>query len=124
MALDAPRAAFCDAAGKPDVFHIEAFLGQRIAREPLDQLAEAALRPAVEPETARLLFEAYDAFLGLLADAEKRTHLRDLTFDELGKDALFREASGIGYRFQQGLDQLFFGKDVELGRLLRTYGVF
>lgn len=124
MALAGPRAAFCDAQGKPDDFRLTASLGERIAREPLDQLAEAALRPAVAPEAARLLFESYDAFLGLLADAGKREHLKRLTFDDLGKDALFREASGIGYRFQQGLDQLFFGEDVELGRLLRTYGVF
>jgi hypothetical protein len=124
LALEGPREMFCDASGKPDVFRIEPFLRAQMTREPLDQLAEAALRPAVPAEAARLLFESYDAFLGLLADAERRDRLKRLTFDDLGKDPLFREASGLGYRFQEGLDQLFFGKDEQLSGLLRKFGVF
>jgi len=117
--------AFRDAAGKPDAFRIVRFLRERIRVQPLEQLAEAALRPAVSRATARALFEAYDAFLGVLQDEEKRTHLKGLTFDDLDRgDALFRETSRIGRRFQEALDALFFAEDPRLRKLILDYGVF
>ncbi|MFT3765825.1 MAG: nucleotidyltransferase domain-containing protein [Minicystis sp.] len=116
--------AFRDANGKPDAFRIVRFLRDRIRVQPLDHLAQAALRPAVSRETARALFEEYDAFLGVLRDQEKREHLKGLTFDDLGGDALFRETSRIGRRFQEALDKLFFVEDPELRRLILDYGVF
>ena len=118
------RRRFSDARGKIAVPALVRFLLDRIAVRPLDALAEAALRPAVSAATARALFEAYDAFLGVLSDEDKREHLKKLTFDDLGSDALFKETSGLGYRFQEALDDLFFGADAELARLLRKYGVF
>jgi hypothetical protein len=114
-----------DAAGKPDPFRIVRFLRERIRVAPLDVLALAALRPAVRPETARALFEAYDAFLGVLRDEEKREHLKRLTFADLDRgDALFRETSRMGRRFQEALDALFFREDEQLRRLIQDYGVF
>jgi predicted nucleotidyltransferase len=113
------------ANGKLVVPELTRFLRERIARSPLDQLALAALRPAVRAETARSLFEAYDAFLGVLSDQEKRDHLKALTFDDLDRgDALFKETSQLGHRFQEALDKLFFEEDAELGRLVRAFGVF
>jgi hypothetical protein len=114
-----------DADGKLVVPELVRFLGERIRVRPLDHLALAALRPRVTPATALALFEAYDAFLGVLADQEKRDHLKALTFDDLDRgDALFRETSGLGHRFQEALDRLFFEEDAELGRLIRAFGVF
>jgi predicted nucleotidyltransferase len=116
---------FRDASGKVDTFRLVRFLRDRIAVRPLEQLAEAALRPAVSRETARALFEEYDAFLGILQDDEKRKHLKALTFDDLDRgDALFRETSRIGRRFQLALDKLFFQEDEQLRRLILDYGVF
>lgn len=113
------------ASGKVDVFRLVRFLRDRVRIPPLDQLAEAALRPSVRAETARGVFEAYDAFLGVLQDDEKRAHLKRLTFADLDRgDALFRDTSRIGRRFQEALDRLFFHEDEELRRLILDYGVF
>lgn len=113
-----------DAAGHfvvPEMVH---FLRDQIRRTPLESLAEVLLRPDVTPGTVRLLFDAYDDFIGLLADEDKRARLKKLPADELGEDALFREARDLGRRFQDGLDRLFFEEDALLRELIRKYGVF
>ena len=121
---DAPT-PWIGADGKLVVPELARFLGERIRIRPLDHLALAALRPKVQPATARALFEAYDAFLGILSDQEKRDHLKALTFDDLDRgDALFRETSGLGHRFQEALDSLFFKEDGDLARLVQSFGVF
>jgi hypothetical protein len=117
------RRAFTGRDGKVEVPRIVSALRDRIAVRPLDALALAALRPSVSVEAARLLFEPYDAFLGVLSDHDKREHLKGLGFDDLGTDTLFKEMSGLGYRFQEGLDRLF-AEDPVLGHLLKKYGVF
>jgi len=114
-----------DPSGKVDVFRLVRYLRDRSRVQPLDQLAEAALRPAVSRETARALFEEYDAFLGVLLDDERRAHLKRLTFEDLDRgDALFRDTSRAGRRFQEALHKLFFEEDAELRRLILDYGVF
>jgi predicted nucleotidyltransferase len=114
-----------DAAGRLEVPRLVRLLRERIQVHPLDQLAEAALRPAATRETALALFEAYDAFVGVLGDEEKRRHLKRLTFADLDRgDALFRETSRIARRFQEALHQLFFVEDPQLRRLVLDYGVF
>lgn len=118
-------AAVRDAGGKPDVFRLTTAFLRRVAMRPLDQLAEAALRSAVRPETASALFEEYDAFLGVLRDEEKRKHLKGLTFADLDRgDNLFRDVSRTGRRFQDALDKLFFIEDDKLRQLTQNYGVF
>lgn len=100
-------------------------LRERIRRTPLENLAEALLRPAVKPETAQILFDAYDAFVAILADDEKRRKLKGFPLDDdLGKEPLFRDVSRLGRQFQEGLDRLFFGEDDILFKLIKRYGVF
>jgi hypothetical protein len=91
---------------------------------PLENLAEALLRPTVSPETARLLFDAYDEFLGLLSDPAKRERLKSLRLEDLGEDEVFKEIRGLGRRFQKGLFRLFFREDKRLRELIEEYGVF
>ncbi|MCC6558932.1 MAG: nucleotidyltransferase domain-containing protein [Polyangiaceae bacterium] len=100
------------------------FLRDRIRLTPLENLAEVLLRPSIQPETARKILEAYDDFLAILADDDKRRRLKDLRMDELGADEVFREVSRIGRRFQEGLDRLFFHEDPVLTKLIHDYGVF
>jgi hypothetical protein len=100
------------------------FLRERLRVTPLESLAEALLRPSVSPETARALFDSYDAFLGLLADPERRAGLKRLPLDALGADATFTEVRQLGREFQRGLDRLFFEEDEELRELIKRYGVF
>jgi len=116
---------FRDEGGRPDPFRLVRLLGERIRVSPLDHLAQAALRPAVRAETARALFEAYDAFLAILQDEGKREHLKRLTFADLDRgDALFRETARLGRDFQGALHRLFFEEDAEIRRLALDYGVF
>ena len=100
------------------------FLRDQIRRTPLESLAEVLLRPAVQPATVRQLFDAYDDFIALLGDEDKRNHLKKLPADEIGRDPLFTEARKLGFRFQDGLDRLFFEEDDLLRMLIRKYGVF
>ena len=71
-----------------------------------------------------MVFDAYDAFLGILTDPEQRGRLKRLSLDDLSKDSLFRDVVRLGRSFQTGLDRLFFEEDAELGRLIKQYGVF
>jgi predicted nucleotidyltransferase len=100
------------------------FLRERLRVTPLQSLAETLLRPSVSPETARALFDSYDAFLGLLADPDKRDGLKRLPLDALGTDATFAEVRTFGKEFQRGLDRLFFEEDEALRELIKRYGVF
>ncbi|HSN98737.1 MAG TPA: hypothetical protein VLS89_10650, partial [Candidatus Nanopelagicales bacterium] len=100
-------------------------LRERVRRTPLENLADALLRPAVKPETAQIIFDSYDAFLGILADDDKRKALKNLPLDDnLGKEPLFQEVSRLGRKFQEGLDRLFFGEDEILFQLIKAHGVF
>ena len=112
------------ADGYADTARIVQFLLERTRISPLNQLAEVALRSAISLETARKIFDAYDDFIGVLADDEKRTHLRELTFDEFDNDQLFKDVQRITGKFQDGLDKLFFEEDEVLKKLIRDYGVF
>jgi hypothetical protein len=114
-----------DQKGKLEVPRLVRALCDHVRRPPLEQLAEAALRPGVSADTAHALFESYDAFVGVLGDDDRRRHLKKLTFDDLDRgDALFRETSHMGRRFQEALHRLFFVEDAELRRFTLDYGVF
>ena len=86
-------------------------------------MCEVLLRPGVSRETVLQIIGSYDTFMGILADDEKRKHLSNLSLDALGTDALFKEATGLTYTFQTGLDSIFF-EDEEIGALVRKFGVF
>ena len=120
----APGETWLDDRGDVDIARIVQFLWERTRIPPLQQLAEAALRPSIQAETARKIFDSYDAFLGLLSNKADRDHLKGLSFDDLGKSELFRHVSHLTANFQSGLDQLFFEEDDTLKKLIREYGVF
>jgi predicted nucleotidyltransferase len=109
--------------GGVDPARVTRFLQQRLRLSPLEQMCEVLLRPGVSRETVLQVIEAYDTFMGMLADDEKRRHLSNLSLDALGTDALFKEATSLTYTFQTGLDSIFF-EDEEIGALVRRFGVF
>lgn len=119
-----PGETWTGADGYADTSRIVQFLLDRTRISPLNQLAEAALRPEISLETARDVFDAYDDFLGVLADDDKRKHLKELTFDQFSSDDLFKRVQRITGRFQEGLDRMFFEEDALLKKLIREYGVF
>jgi len=109
--------------GGVDPGRVVRFVRQRLSLSPLEQMCEVLLRPSIGAEVARQVIGAYDAFMGILADDEKRQHLSSLPLEALGTDALFKEATSLTYAFQTGLDSVFF-EDEEIGVLVRRFGVF
>jgi hypothetical protein len=93
-------------------------------RTPLDCVAWLASEFKANTETVRDIFESYDAFLGILADGDKRGRLERLTPDTMASDPLFTETRSVGNRFQQGLASLFFDTAPELTKAVQKYGVF
>lgn len=100
------------------------FLKDLVRLTPLEILAHAALHLDVRPETAGALFAAYDAFLAILADDDKRRHLAELRQEDLSGDSVFVEVSRLGRGFQDALTQMFFREDERLAALTMAYGVF
>ena len=70
------------------------------------------------------VLDAYDKFLAILADNDKRERLRKLGVDDAFKDDIFIEARAIGTEFQSALTKLFFGSDPALTAETQRYGVF
>jgi len=93
-------------------------------RTPLDSVAWLALEFGATAEVVHDIFDAYDAFLGMPSDDEKRTRLEQLTPDTMVGDPLFTESREIGERFQRGLSKLFFDTDAQLAGAAQSHGVF
>ena len=75
-------------------------------------------------ENAKQLFDAYDAFLGMLDDEEKRGHFDALKFDEQDESPFFREARNIRQSFRLAIQEMFMGKDSPLLQHSIEKGVF
>lgn len=99
-------------------------LYDRFSQPPLDIVAKAVLAASELEEPASALFSAYDDFLGLIGDEEKRKHLDNLPPDASDSDEVYGEAREVSHRFQKGLDGIFFGEHEELAELTKIYGVF
>lgn len=97
------------------------------ARTPLDILADAFLLASELDEGGRC-FDAYDRFLGLLANASQRNHLDSLTPEAAEDDETYQEVRDLGERFQSSLTTLFIGNGGSSSNpypaLTRVYGVF
>lgn len=112
-----------DENGFVDPARVVHFVRQRLRLSPLEQMCDVLLRPGVSVQTAREIIGSYDSFMGILTNDDKRQHLSALSFDALGSDTLFKEATSLTYTFQTGLDSVFF-EDAEIGSLVRRFGVF
>jgi predicted nucleotidyltransferase len=110
-------------SGQVPVKELVNYLRQLSSRNPLDGLAETCARFGT-PETASLLFDAYNDFLGILRDTKVREHLGNLSPDTAENDSQFQRTRSIGQRFNQGLVKLFFQDHPRLGELTMLYGVF
>ncbi|MEZ5394391.1 MAG: hypothetical protein R2724_16370 [Bryobacterales bacterium] len=75
-------------------------------------------------ETAKEVFGAYDEFLDLIDNEERRARLEDLPLANQQSDELFLRAKEIGERFDRGLKQMFFDGPDELKAFTREYGIF
>ncbi len=121
----APSAALTAQPPNPAEFYgaLQDFLIGFSNGTPLNVLAAFALHFRAF-EAARAIFDAYDRFLGILMDTNKRDHLGKLDIDDAIHDEVFIEARQIGTSFQDGLSKLFFATDDSLTRATQRYGVF
>ncbi len=94
-----------------------------VKKTPLAVLAESLLLYDTRGEVSPLLFNAYNEFLGILNDPDKRKRLEDLRAEESLDDSLFAEIRRISDAFQSGLDKFFF-ENQNINPLTRKYGVF
>lgn len=92
-------------------------------RTPLQVVSRLALDFHAGAVGAEIL-DAYDKFLGILSDEDKRKRLKELGVEDAFGDDMFREARAIGTEFQSALTKLFFRSDPTLTDATQRYGVF
>lgn len=97
-------------------------LKEYISLTPLDILAKVL--PNINKETTIKIFDAYNSFLSLLQDSDKRKHLEELKQENANNDAIFIEGKKIGYDFEDALTEIFFNNENDLYKFIKTYGVF
>lgn len=98
------------------------YLDERMSDPPLDRLADAFVdRGALDPGVRALT--AYNEFLAILDDGEKRRELSELGVEGASESTLFRRIAELGKEFEAGLLALLFD-DPELRRWVREYLVF
>jgi hypothetical protein len=108
-----------------DTQHVLQHLRALVRTTPLDIIARTLLLYFGELSGSGVaLFEAYDDFLGLLGDAEKRKYLKNLAPADADGDLVQQEVREIGTRFQNALTEIFLVHDTRVRELTIQYGVF
>jgi hypothetical protein len=97
-------------------------LDERMSVPPLDRIADAFIDHGAADPGARAL-NAYDEFLAILDDRDKRQQLSALAVDEARNSLLFARISELGKEFEAALLALLFD-DLEFHRWVRDYLIF
>ena len=98
-----------------------------VQKTPLALFARLFLEHDQLGDAARRMFGAYDEFLAILDDDEKRRHLDELGEPEaVATDPVYQRVRELGHQFQRALDAVFFDPVgcPQIYELTRTYGVF
>jgi predicted nucleotidyltransferase len=98
------------------------YLGERMSVPPLDRIADVFVDHRALDAGVRSL-SAYDEFLAILGDGDKRRQLTELGVDAAAESPLFARVAELGREFEGGLLALLFD-DPELRRRMREYIVF
>lgn len=101
-----------------------AFLAEQLRAAPVDRLAQAFMQldGGTSVDAGVRALEAYDRFVGLMAEGSVRDELLTLTETSREDSQLWAEIRSIGEQLQSGLLSLLFGPD--LAALTREYGIF
>jgi hypothetical protein len=98
---------------------------------PLEALASRLISYEEMLGTSKRLFDAYDGFIGLLAEESPtssgkspRKHLDELPVDQREADEVFQRARALRTEFAQALIKLFLEPNTELYNLTFEFGVF
>ncbi len=101
------------------------YLEDQLALSPLDTVAKACLDLKIRKETALNIFDAYEKFLAILDDEEKRGELtRAQSHEDLRTSKAWEEVRQVTKPFHRGLVDLFLNDDSQLKELTMDYGVF
>lgn len=111
------------AARNLNLAHLQDHILRYVSNTPLDIVALAVGQHGIEASVAGNLFSAYDDFLGLMADPEKREHLMKLKADASRDDKVFEQVRECSERFSEALKVIFF-QHPRLSVLTQKYGVF
>ena len=98
------------------------YLDERMSVPPLDRIPDAFLDQGPPDPGVRAL-NAYDEFLAILNDSEKRKQLSALGVEDARESRLFTRIAELGKEFEAGLLTLLFD-DPELRRWVRDYLIF
>jgi len=101
-----------------------AHLTRFIRHSPLQIMAHAALEYGLAESHSKRLFDAYDKFLALLDDEQKREHLDQLREENVERDEIFSAARHVRHEFRDAVQELFVEGGSRLCHLTREYGVF
>jgi hypothetical protein len=107
-----------------------ASLNEFLSRTPLERLAlffHNLLLTEQGPflrATALTLFGAYNEFIGMLNDRDKRERLESLRPEDADSDAVFKEARGVRSRFRQSIQSMFLDNRSQLYPFTIDKGVF
>ncbi len=102
--------------------HLENHVWEYVQRTPLDIVALSITENKISPDVAISLFSAYDKFLEIMSDGQKRQRLKKLRSQDSRTDPVFKEITEISDKFAEALNQIFFSEVV--GSLTKKYGVF
>lgn len=94
------------------------------AKTPLEIVASVINRHEDLWPIGVKLFSAYDAFLGVLRDDQKRAHLENLKPEAEDGDSIYQELHQASHEFRDAVLSLFFHEGAGLNQLTRTYGIF
>jgi predicted nucleotidyltransferase len=95
-----------------------------LEKPPLEILAAHLIDHQHLNDAAKKIFNAYDRFLGALANVKHRGHLEELNENVRQDDALYREVRQATHEFREGLIEVFFDEKSGLADLTKSYGVF
>ena len=95
-----------------------------IELSPVDTFCRAALITGNTEQGCDVL-EAYDSFISILNDDEKRKHLeKNVSFKNAEDDQVFANIRNLGKQFGTALEDLLFDNGGKLAELVKEYGVF
>lgn len=100
------------------------YLERSFQETPLDITADVLLRHDHLNGAARRIFDSYDEFIGILADADQRKQLDAMDERDADGDPVFGRARALSHTFRDGLLEFFFDRDSGMEQLTQNYGVF
>lgn len=129
LALDAEVAerlkrAEPQSSGKSGVEKRVEHFKRLLEKPPLEILAAHLINHQHLHDAAKRIFNAYDRFLGALANETDRKVLEDMSEEDRGESDLYRAVQQATHEFRDALLEVFFDDQSGLGNLTKSYGVF